>query len=502
MAYLEMKNIKKVFKKVIANENVNLSVEKGEVHALLGENGAGKSTLMNILYGMYAPTEGEIFLDGEQLHIAHSRDAISKGIGMVHQHFMLIPTLSVIENVILGLPENKKVLDLKTAAAKFSAMAKEYDMEIDPFAKVSTLSMGEQQRLEILKALYRDAKLLILDEPTAVLTPQEVSALFKVIKKLTANNHTIIFISHKLNEIFEICDSTTVLRQGKVVATMKISEIKDKHHLASLMVGREVDLVTDKPPAQTGETILEIKNLSYRSHKKVKTLDDINLYVNRGEILGICGVDGNGQSELVKCITCYTRKRKKGEIYIKGENCIAASPKKILKMNISHIPEDRQKMGMVGEMNLVDNFMLMTYKEKKNNKWGFINRKKLEAKTQKICEQYNVKMSSIYDTASSLSGGNQQKLVVGREFDRKPDLLIAMHPDRGLDIGSTKYIQEQIVKERNRGAGVILVSSELDEILELSDRIAVMYHGKIIATMPQSEATREKLGILMAGIKC
>lgn len=500
MSYLEMKNISKTFGSVVANENVNFSVEKGEIHAILGENGAGKSTLMNILYGMYQQTSGDVFINGEKI-ITHSpKDAIQKGIGMVHQHFMLIPTLTVIENVILGY-ENDKLLDLNKSVEKFVKMAKEYNMEIDPFEKVSNLSVGKQQRLEILKALYRNAKILILDEPTAVLTPSEARDLFKVMRELSKKGHTIIFISHKLNEIMEICDRLTVLRLGKVEATMNISDVTSKEHLAKLMVGQGVSLTIEKSDHNIGENVLKIKNLNYYSHKKVKTLTDINLTVSSGEILGVCGVDGNGQSELVKCITGYNRKRKDGSILINQKEVINQRVKNILKQKVSHIPEDRQVMGIVSDMNLVENYMIMCYDEENNSKFGFINYKKLKEKTKEICEKYNVRTSGILAKISTLSGGNQQKLVVGREFERNPKLLIAVHPDRGLDIGATKFIQNEIITQRDKGAAVLLVSAELDEILELSDRIIVMYDGKIIDTCDAKKATKESLGMLMAGIK-
>lgn len=499
MILLEMKHITKRFQTVVANEDVNLQVEKGEVHALLGENGAGKSTLMNILYGMYAQSEGEIYLKGEQVRIKDPKDAIAKGVGMVHQHFMLIPALSVIENVILGMKENKAVLDLNTAAEDFVQMAAKYNMHIDPWQKVSRLSIGQQQRLEILKALYRKAELLILDEPTAVLTPTEVKALFKMIKRLTQEGHTVIFISHKLAEIMEICDRCTVLRQGKVAASLKIEDILDKEQLAALMVGKNVELITHKEAAKPGKIVLHAENICYQNTQKVQVLDQVSITAREGEILGICGVDGNGQSELIKCITGLY-KPSQGKIMINGKDCTSYKPKEILAENVAHIPEDRHKMGMIKEMSIKENLILMNYDKGPFSRRGILNWKWINKHSEEICKNYNVKTPNIVEKAGNLSGGNQQKFVVGRELDRKPDLLIAMHPDRGLDIGATKYIQSRIVEERDRGAAVVLVSTELDEILELSDRIVVMYEGKVMGTMTQQEATREKLGLLMAGV--
>ncbi|MEG1994722.1 MAG: ATP-binding cassette domain-containing protein, partial [Oscillospiraceae bacterium] len=349
MAFLEMKHITKRFNTVVANEDVSLSIEKGEVHALLGENGAGKSTLMNILYGLYSQTEGEVYLRGEQVHIKDPRHAIDLGIGMVHQHFMLIPALTAIENVVLGMKENKAVIDLKTAAKEFTAMAKKYNMEIDPWIKVEDLSVGQQQRLEILKALYRKADLLILDEPTACLTPQEVKSLFEMVRMLTAEGHTVIFIGHKLAEIMTICDRCTVLRLGKVAATMSMSEVVSKEQLASLMVGKEVELETKISEPKLGDEILKTEDMCCLNDNKQLALDHISFTLRKGEILGVCGVDGNGQSELIKCITGL-HKITEGKCIIGGEDCTNRKPKEILSKKVSHIPEDRHKMGMIKDM--------------------------------------------------------------------------------------------------------------------------------------------------------
>ncbi len=497
---VEMRHITKRFGPVIANADVNLTVEKGEVHAMLGENGAGKSTLMNCLYGLYDSYEGEIYFDGKLVNITQPKDAIALGIGMVHQHFMLIPVLTVIENVVLGLKENKEVLDLNAAAAKFTELGKRYNMEIDPWAKVESLSVGQQQRVEILKALYREAKLLILDEPTAVLTPGEIDGLFDVMTSLKNEGRTVIFISHKLNEIMRICDRCTVLRVGKVEATVKISEVKDRNHLATLMVGKDVQLTTEKAPCQLCGVKLSVKNLTAMNDLGLPAVQDMSFDVCGGEILGICGVDGNGQSELIQCLTGL-RKVASGEFYYNGVNATSLNAREILKLNVSHIPEDRHKFGMVGRMNLEENVILVAYKEALYSNKGLLNWKKIGKHSDEIVEVYNVKTPNSKESAQNLSGGNQQKLVVGRELDRSPDVLIAVHPSRGLDIGATKYIQSQMVKQRDNGTAVLMVSTELDELIELSDRILVMYEGENMGIVPQAEASREKLGPLMAGIR-
>lgn len=499
MAYLEMKGISKRFGSVTANDSVDLSIEKGEIHALLGENGAGKSTLMNILFGIYGYDAGEIRLDGKPVRIEDSTAAIQLGIGMVHQHFMLIPMLSVIENVVLGHEAYRGVLKLDEAAKRFKALAEKYGMHINPFETVGKLSVGQQQRLEILKALFRDARLLILDEPTAVLTPQEVRELFQILRQLTDNGYTIIFITHKLNEVMEICDRCTVLRQGKNVRTLNVADIESKQHLAALMVGGNIDLVLHKSAPKTGEAILHVEKLSYRDERDVELLHELSFTLAAGEILGVCGVDGNGQSELIRCITGLLRPSS-GSFHIAGKDCTGLSPKAILHHGVSHIPEDRHKYGMIGEMSVNENLILMSVDSAPYSKRGFLNRRWIREHNTALCKKYNVKTPDVFTTAEKLSGGNQQKFVVGREMDREPRLLIAVHPDRGLDIGATKYIQSRILEERDRGAAILLVSTELDEILELSDRILVMFAGRSMGILPQEEATREGLGLLMAGV--
>ncbi len=502
MEILQMHNVSKHFASVIANEKVNLSVEKGEVHALLGENGAGKSTLMNILYGLYAPSEGQIFYKGEEVHIDNPRQAIQKGIGMVHQHFMLIPALTAIENVVLGYKGNQVVLDLQAAAGRFKELAHSYKMDIDPWTRVEDLSVGEQQRLEILKALYRDAELLILDEPTAVLTPQEVDGLFDVIRRLTSEGKTIIFISHKLTEIMQICDRCTVLRSGRVVAHgLPISEIPDANKLAELMVGKDVELETKTKSPQLGEVVLRVDGLNARNSRHLLALKNVSFDLREGEILGICGVDGNGQSELIRCITGLMPVES-GKIEIDKHDVTHLKPKEILGHKVSHIPEDRLKMGMVAAMNLRENIILMDHDHAPfSDTLGFLHWKKIDSYSRELCEKYQVRTPGINELAGNLSGGNQQKLVVGRELERKPHLLIAVHPSRGLDIGATKYIQQRIVEARDKGAAVLMVSTELDEIMELSDRILVLYEGQVMDIVKGHATDRKTLGLLMAGVK-
>ena len=498
MAYLEMRGITKRFGSVVANDHVDLSVERGEIHALLGENGAGKSTLMNVLYGMYDYFDGEVLLDGRPLHIKSPRDAIAHGIGMVHQHFMLIPAHTVVENIILGLPGGA-ILGIRQAAEEIRALAESLHIDIDPYALVSELTVGQQQRVEILKALYRKVKLLILDEPTAVLTPQESESLFEMIRSLAQQGMTVIFISHKLMEIMEISDRCTILRQGKVVRTVPISEISDRYELAALMIDKELARSLEKSPAKCGQTVLEVEGLNYVDAHKVQRLHDVSFSVRSGEILGVCGVDGNGQSELVRCITGLLP-ASFGSVRIDGEDCTNEPPRALLKKGFAHIPEDRHKMAVLKDMTVSENLMLLNYRDSDHSSHGILRWKKIDRINEELCRRYQIKTPDVHELLGNLSGGNQQKVVVGRELDRHPRLLVAMHPDRGLDVGATQYIQKQILAARDEGTAVVLVSTELEEILDLTDRIIVLYKGRIIGTVDTCDATAEQLGRWMAGV--
>ncbi|HHU31448.1 MAG TPA: ABC transporter ATP-binding protein [Clostridia bacterium] len=499
--FLQMQDITKQFPGVLANDKVNFEVEKGEVHALLGENGAGKSTLMNILYGLYQPTSGSIFYKGQKVEITSPKAAIDLGIGMVHQHFMLIPALSVVENVILGMkPERGSVLDLESAAKKIVDLGKKYNMDIDPWAKVWQLSVGQQQRLEIIKALYRGADLLILDEPTAVLTPQEVEELINIMRQLTSEGHTVIFISHKLNEVMAVSQRVTVLRMGKSVATVNTKDT-NKEELARLMVGRDVFLRMDKKPCNPKEIVLKMEGVECLNNKGLKALKNLSLEVKAGEVLAIAGVDGNGQSELVEAITGL-RQVTDGQVVINGKDMTNKTPREILEEKVAHIPEDRHKRGLVMNMSIKENMMLMNYYKEPFSKGITLDWNYIETHSEELVEQFNVKTPNIEVKAKNLSGGNQQKVILGREIDREPNLLIAMHPTRGLDIGAMEYVHRRIIDERDRGAAVLLVSTELDEVLSLSDRIAVLYEGEIMGVVENDDKVNiEELGLMMAGSK-
>ncbi|AMP19849.1 heme ABC transporter ATP-binding protein [endosymbiont 'TC1' of Trimyema compressum] len=498
---LEMKKIVKQFPDVLANDDVNFKVEKGSVHALMGENGAGKSTLMNILYGLYEPASGDIFLNGNKVKIDSPKVAIEMGIGMVHQHFMLIPAISVIENVVLEKKGNKQVLDLKTAAKEFVALGKQYNMTIDPWALVGDLTVGEQQRIEILKAIYRGAEILILDEPTAVLTPQEVKELFKIMNQLRDEGKTLIFISHKLNEVLTICDEITVLRLGKTQDTLP-AKGTTKETLAELMVGRKILVELKKGPYKPGNPVLEMQNVStpYDEHQH-GALQNINLTIRENEVLGIAGVDGNGQDALIESITGLCKVEPGGHIKIKGEDMTNASARKVLEKKVSHVPADRHKRGMVSDMSIAENMLLVSYYHPPYSSKGLLHWKFINKKSEELVKEFNVKTPNIEEFAGKLSGGNQQKMVLGRELDREPDFLIVAYPVRGLDIGATEYIHERILAERDRGCGVLLVSTELDEILSLSDRVAVMYEGKIMGILEKAEFDVTEIGMMMAGTK-
>ncbi|MBL8119372.1 MAG: ABC transporter ATP-binding protein [Anaerolineae bacterium] len=497
---LEVRGLTKRFPGVLANDHINLKLYKGQVLGLLGENGAGKSTLMNLIYGLYAPDEGEILVNGKVAHIKDPNDAIALGIGMVHQHFQLVPVLSVTDNIMLG---NESVrgpfLNRRAARQRIVEISKQYGLEVDPDALVQDLPVGVQQRVEIIKALYRKCDILILDEPSAVLTPQETEGLFGIMRTLLERGVSIIFISHKLKEVLEICDTVTVLRLGKVVGDADPKQSTEES-LASMMVGRNVLLEVEKGETTTGEPILTIKDLNVRDDRKLLAVDHLTLEVREGEILGVAGVQGNGQTELVEAITGL-RKVESGHILIGYKDLTNAAPRTITESGVAHVPEDRQKNGMVATFPVKDNLVLQTYYVGPFSRGIVANEKAKEENAERLVKQYDVRTPSIFANMSTLSGGNQQKAIIAREFSRKSHLLVAAQPTRGLDVGSIEFIHKQIVAMRDAGSAVLLISTELDEIFSLSDRIAVMYAGKIIDTVDIQDATRESIGLLMAGIK-
>ncbi|HZD10515.1 MAG TPA: ABC transporter ATP-binding protein [Candidatus Binatia bacterium] len=495
---LEARNITKRFPGVLANDRVNFTLRKGEIHALLGENGAGKSTLMNIIYGLYSPDEGEIFVDGQEAAIKDPNDAIARGIGMVHQHFMLVPVFTVAENIVLGSEVTRgPSLDMRRAEKEIRRLSEAFGLQVDPEAVVEDLPVGLQQRVEIVKALYRAAHILVLDEPTAVLTPQEAEDLFHVMKNLTERGVSIIFITHKLKEVLAIADRITVMRRGKVVGTTTPEET-DEHGLASMMVGRDVVLAIDKPPAQPQEVVLEVRDLTVEDERGVIAVRDVSFEVRAGEILGIAGVQGNGQTELAEVLTGL-RAAQSGVVCLNGHEIPLNDPRFLIEHGLAHIPEDRRKHGLVLSYSIADNLVLCTYYQEPYSRGIQRRERPIRRHAEALIDEFDVRTPDAYTPAGNLSGGNQQKVIVARELSRQVQLLIANQPTRGLDVGSIEFIHRRIVEERDEGTAVLLVSAELDEILSLSDRIAVMYHGRIVATVDAGEATREQIGLLMAG---
>jgi ABC-type uncharacterized transport system ATPase subunit len=496
---LEAKNITKKFPGVLANDKVNFDLRKSEIHALLGENGAGKTTLMNILYGLYLPDSGEILVNGKPVVIRSPNDTIAQGIGMVHQHFMLIPVFTVAENIMLGDETVRygMVLDQKAVSDRVRELSRQYGLEVDPEALVGQLSVGEQQRVEIVKALYRDAQILILDEPTAVLTPQEADDLFIIMRELTKRGVSIIFITHKLKEVLAVADRITAMRRGLVVGTTTPAET-DEHKLAAMMVGREVILTVEKAPAKPTDVALDVSDLTILDDRDVEVVRQLSLQVRSGEILGIAGVQGNGQTELVEALTGL-RKRKSGKVVLSGKEIPELHPRLNVEAGQAHIPEDRHKHGLVLGFSIADNEVLCTYYQHPFAHGMQRDQNAVIDNAVKLIERFDIRTPSPLLPVKKLSGGNQQKAIVARELSRPIKLLVANQPTRGLDVGSIEYIHKQIVEMRDQGVAVLLVSAELDEILSLSDRIAVMFHGQIVATMDADKATRSELGLLMAG---
>ncbi|AVR01107.1 ABC transporter ATP-binding protein [Oceanobacillus sp. M65] len=495
---VEMLNIRKEFPGIIANDDITIQLKKGEIHALLGENGAGKSTLMNVLFGLYHPEKGEIRVKGKPVNMTDPNVANDHGIGMVHQHFMLVEPFTVTQNIILGAePTSMGKIDLRKAEKEVQALSNKYGLKVDARAKIQDISVGMQQRVEILKTLYRGADVLIFDEPTAVLTPQEIIELMQIMKSLIAEGKSIILITHKLKEIMQICDRCTVIRKGKGIGTVDVADTS-VDELASLMVGRDVSFKTQKTPAQPKETILKVNNLHVKDSRKVDMVKGLNLEVRAGEIVGIAGVDGNGQSELIEAITGL-KKAQKGSIELNGKAITNLSPRKVTESGVGHIPQDRHKFGLVLDFPIGENIVLQTYYKKPYSKYKVLNYKEIYDKAEKLIKEYDVRTPSVYTKARALSGGNQQKAIISREVDRSPDLLIAAQPTRGLDVGAIEFIHQKLIEERDKGRAILLVSFELDEILDVSDRIAVVFDGEIVANVKPEETNEQKLGLLMAG---
>jgi simple sugar transport system ATP-binding protein len=497
---IEMNNIRKEFPGIVANDNITLQVKKGEIHALLGENGAGKSTLMNVLFGLYQPEKGEIIVRGEKVRITDPNVANNLGIGMVHQHFMLVDKFSVTENIILGNePKRFGRINIKKAAKEVEEISSRYGLRVDPYAKIENISVGMQQRVEILKTLYRGADILIFDEPTAVLTPQEIQELISIMKTLVKEGKSIILITHKLKEIMAVCDRCTVIRRGKGIGTVDVKDT-DPDKLAAMMVGREVNFSVEKSPAEPKETVLSVQNLIVNDSRGVTAVKNLSLEMRAGEILGLAGIEGNGQSELIEAITGL-RKADAGTILLNGKDITNLKPRKVTESGIGHIPEDRHKHGLVLDFTIGENIVLQTYYQKPYSKNGILHYSEIYKKARTLIDDFDVRTPSEYTPARALSGGNQQKAIIAREVDRSPDFLIAAQPTRGLDVGAIESIHKRLVKERDKGRAVLLMSLELDEILNVSDRIAVIYEGEIVAIVDADKTNERELGLLMAGGK-
>lgn len=500
---LQMNHIMKIYGNgVVANEDVSLELRKGEIHALLGENGAGKSTLMKVLFGIESPDQGEIVLKGQTTAIKSPQDAISKGIGMVHQHFMLVPSLTVAENIILGVaPKKGLFIDMEKSVEAARKIAKEYNFDIDVKARVEEIPVGVKQKVEILKALYRGAEILILDEPTAVLTPQETDELFVQLLKLREKGHTIIFISHKLDEIKKICNRATIMRNGRSMGTYEVADITTQE-MSRLMVGREVSLKFDKKPQHlTNDVFLKVRNLTVHNSQGVLKVDDLSFDLKGGEILGIAGVEGNGQSELIDTLTGLNKKYK-GEIKLKGNDIVNASIDDIRGMKLAHIPEDRMTSGCAKNLSIQENMFSNQYKDSKYSGKLMLKRKAIEERSDELIKEYLVKCKSRKQNVGMLSGGNIQKVIVAREFSTGPDIIIANQPTRGIDVGAAAFIRKRLLEFRDAGCAVILISADLTEIFSLSDRLAVMYKGKFAGFFTDVEnVTEDELGQHMLGIK-
>ncbi len=499
---IEMKNITKRFKGIVANDNVTLQLKKGEIHALLGENGAGKSTLMSVLFGLYQAEEGSILLNGKEVKINNPNDANDLGIGMVHQHFKLVDVFTVLENIMLGAETTKKgFLDKKASLEKIMAISNKYNLQINPNSLISDITVGMQQRVEILKMLYRDNDVLIFDEPTAVLTPSEIKELMQIMKNFSKEGKSILFITHKLNEIKEVADRCTILRKGKYIDTVNVSDVS-KEDLSRLMVGKDIEIVENKSNVKPGNVILDVKDLSvYSNEEKKDVVNNINFNVKQGEVVCITGIDGNGQSELIYGLTGLA-KVSKGTVILNGEDITKSNIRTKFNNGMSHIPEDRHKHGLVLDYSLEYNMVLQKYFTEQFSKFGFLKFKDIEKFSNDLIEKYDIRTSQLAKTPTrSMSGGNQQKVIIAREIDKDPDLLIAVQPTRGLDVGAISFIHSQILKQKEQNKGVLLVSLELEEVMALADRILVMYEGDIVGELDPKETNVEEIGLYMAGAK-
>lgn len=495
---VELRNITKRFPGIIVNDRVNLKLRKGEIHALLGENGAGKSTLMNILFGLYQPDEGEIFIHDKLAVIDSPNAAIRLGIGMVHQHFKLVQPFTVTENIILGSePKANGAISYRKAQAQVESLSKQYGLNVDPLAKIEDISVGMQQRVEILKTLYRGAEILIFDEPTAVLTLGEIEELMGIMRSLVEQGKSIILITHKLKEIMAIADQVSIIRRGQMINCVSKSETTPSE-LAEMMVGRQVGMSLDKELSEPGEPVLEVNSLVVKGRQGLNTVKGTTFTLRKGEILGIAGVDGNGQSELIQALTGLC-KIESGSIRLLGKEVVNCSPREISESSVGHIPEDRHKHGLVLDFSMRENMVLKTYYMPRFNRKGMLNYEAIDKHTQSLMKEFDVRSPDILTQARALSGGNQQKAIIAREIDQGPELLIAAQPTRGLDVGAIEYIHKRLVEQRNKGRAVLLISYELDEVLKLSDRIIVMYEGKIVSEVRPEETNDQELGLMMAG---
>lgn len=495
---LELKGITKRFPGVVANDSISFQLKRGEIHALLGENGAGKSTLMSIVFGLYQPDEGEISVNGEHVFIDNPNKAIELGIGMVHQHFKLIEPFTVTENIVLGMePKKGMKLDIKAASKRVKELSEQYGLDVDPMATIDSISVGMQQRVEIIKTLYRGADILIFDEPTAVLTPQEVGELLEIMDKLVAEGKSIILITHKLKEIMSIADTCTIIRRGKVIETLEVINTNPQE-LAEKMVGKNVNFKTEKKLATPKESFLEIKDLVVVDANGKNAVDHLSFSLRAGEIVGIAGVDGNGQTELIEALTGM-RPIQSGDILLKGTNIANLSPRIISESGISHIPEDRHKHGLVLDFTVSENIILQTYHHPELNKHGFINKNAMDDMATRLVEQFDIRTPGVDTKVRSMSGGNQQKVIIAREIDKNPQVLIAAQPTRGLDVGAIEFVHKQLINQRDQGKAVLLVSFELEEILNVADRILVLFGGQIVGETTPETTNDQELGLMMAG---